>query len=570
MEGQKLKSLNFKALFAKLLEFRKGLAFAIVLYAIWTFIEVSIPFLTQLIVDEGVLYGDKDFVILIVGTIVMFNLGGMIADFSKTWIMRNIGVRLNIHIIEDYYEELLGKKYLSFNKINEGQIIQNVNDNMRVEGFLTNSLISFANAIFSLSIFSLILFLFDGRLAIIFILSIVFLVIWDVSFLGLRARIDKERFDMSSKVQNEVIQSVKGIFDIKVNRIQAHHHRLWHGLHQYTSNVRLKILKLAQLYKGGNIVTSELRDGLILVLACLAIINGTMSIGTLLAIQYILGRSRQPVMDLLQVIQDRQDARLSLDRLNAVYEEEEETGVVARPERLQNDLVVEHVNFSYPDSEKGVRDITMKVAFGTKLGLIGESGNGKSTLLKIMLGLYQPESGEIYLEKGERKVSVRASSFGALSQDGYIFNASLAYNIALCDEEDIDRNRLNEVIHVACLDAVVEDMTDREQTLLGRNGVRLSKGQNQRILVARALYSDADIILLDEPTSALDNKTSLTMIDRLLEYCKEKTVIIATHKLFIARKLDRVIVLDQGMIGKEVTHTTEAARQSVNYDDYMI
>ncbi|MDF1697338.1 MAG: ATP-binding cassette domain-containing protein [Saprospiraceae bacterium] len=561
-----MKEITFKSLLAKLLEFKSGILYSFILYFIWTFIEISIPFLTQLIVDEGIFYSDHQFIVMIIGAIVMFNIGGMLADFSKTWIMRNIGVRMNIHVIEDYYKKLLGKQMLEFNKINEGKVIQNINDNIRIENFLTKSLISFINSLFSLSVFCLILFFFDGTIAFIFLISLVILVVWDVIFLGTRERIDEERFQMSSRVQNEVIQSVKGIFDIKVNEIEQHQFDLWHQLHQYTSNVRLKILKLAQLYKGGNTVTSEIRDGVILILACYGIIQGDMSIGTLLAIQYILGRSRQPVLDLLQVIQDRQDATLSLKRLKNIYNEK---GVVERvPGRqIEADVHMENATFYYPDSKKGVEAITLQIPFGSNVALIGESGNGKSTLINLILGLFKPDSGKIVLRNGDQTHSVDVCSFGALSQDGHIFSESLLYNITFCMEEDTDYEKFTEVLRVACLTEVVAELPEKHSTLLGKDGVKLSKGQFQRILVARALYRESGILILDEPTSALDNKTSKKMVENILEYCKNKTLIVATHKLFLASKMDKVIVLDNGHIVKEIDQEDKG---NVDLNEYLV
>ena len=549
-----MNKISFKSLFSKLLEFKRGIAFALILYILWSVIEISIPFLTQLLVDEGIGFSDRNFIVIIIFALVLFNIGGMVADYSKAWVLRNIGIRINITVIEEYYQKLLQKDYSFFAKVKEGQIIQNVSDNIRIESFLTNGLLSFVNATFKLTLFTFILAYFDGLMSLLFFLSIVILIVWDIAFLPTRARIDKERFKLSATIQNEVIQSVRGIFDIKVNNLEAHQSKSWHNLHQYTSNIRLNILQLAHIYQGGNIVISQIRNGAILIFSCFAIIEGNMTLGTLLAIQYILGQSDKPLMDILEVIQERQDAKLSLERLKNVFNDDDIEEKV-NPTSLAGDLHFDEVTFMYPDSDKGIHEVDIVFPFGKRAALVGESGNGKSTLMNLVLALYQPVEGEIKLkDEHNRSFTVQQCIFGALSQDGLIFDGSIAFNIALRTEESIDHEKMNEILTVTCIREVIDDLPDKLNTLLGKNGKSLSKGQLQRIMIARALYADSHFLLLDEPTSALDNKTAQKLMANILQYSEGKTLIIATHKLSLAAKMDMVVVLDNGRIVKKVIH----------------
>ena len=564
-----MKEISFKSLFRKLLEFRRGVAFALILYVMWSVIEVSIPFLTQLMVDEGIGFSDQSFVLVIVAAIVLFNIGGMVADFSKAWILRNVGVRINITVIEEYYRKLLQKDYQFFSKIKEGQIIQSVSDNIRIEVFLTEGVVSFVNSIFKLTLFSIILAYFNGLIAIIFFISIVIIFIWDIAFLGARAKIDQERFKLSARIQNEVIQSVRGIFDIKVNNLQKHQSTLWYNLQQYTSNIRLNILKLSQVYHGGNIVVSQIRNGAILVFSCFAIIKGNMSLGTLLAIQYILGQSEKPMADILQSIQDYQDAKLSLSRLKDVFNDNSVDNSI-KPLPLSGDLSFNNVSFSYPSSDKGIRNINIVFPYGKTVALVGESGNGKSTLLNLILSLYKSEEGEINIKSNsEQTHPVVNCVFGALSQEGLIFDGSILFNITLCDNQNVNYEKLEEVVSVSCIQKVIDDLPDKMETLLGKNGKSLSKGQLQRILIARALYAESNFLLLDEPTSALDNKTAQQLIDNILNYAQGKTIIIATHKLSLAAKMDMVVVLDNGKIVKKVIQEGGKNEYETDLNQYL-
>ncbi len=562
-----MKEVTFKSLFTKLFDFKNGIIFSFVLYFIWAIIEIAIPFLTQLVVDQGIFYADFHFILLLVGAIAMFNIGAMLADFSKAWILRNIGVRINIHIIETYYHNLLSKEMTEFNKINEGNVIQNISDNLRIENFLTQSLISFLNSVFTLVIFGIVLFYFDVKIAVIFLISLVILTLWDIAYLKTRAKIDEDRFQMSSKVQNEVIQSVKGIFDIKINNLESYQFELWHKLHQYASRVRLNILKLAQQYGGGNRAISEIRDAVILCLACYAIIKGQMSIGSLLAIQYILGRSRQPIMDLLQVIQDRQDAKLSLQRLQNILKGEAAPAKTHNPTPLEGDLILEQINFHYPNSQKGLENINLHIPKGAKVALVGESGNGKSTLLNVILGLYPPNSGTLYINDSQYKHSVKDCAFGALSQDGYIFNETLCFNVTFEQSNNADLNRLNSVFQQACLSEVIKDLPEKYNTKLGKGGASLSKGQTQRVLIARALYRDSNFLILDEPTSALDNKTALSVVENIIHNYPQKTVLFATHQLILATMMDYVIVMSEGKVIRFIDQTDK--KTTVDLKEYI-
>ena len=560
--------INFRSLLKQLLTFRTGLVYALILYFIWTAIELSIPFLTRLLVDEGIFFSDRTFVVLMIAAIIVFNVGGMVADFTKTMILRNIGVRLNIVIIDEFYHKLLYNNYLGFKNLNEGQIIQNVNDNVRIETFLTDGMITLINSIFNIVLFALVLFFFNTTISWVFLISIVVLILWEVLFLGVSARIDNERYLMNSRIQSEVIQTVKGAFDIKMNKLEKRHATLWHELHQYTSNIRLSILRLVQLYRGGNLISSELRNGLILGIACFSIIEGQMSLGALLAIQYILGRTRQPLQDTLQFLQDREYAKLSMKRLQEFHNSVVVKDHVAnRDEILEADIVLEQVTYLYPTTQHGVENIDLEIRHGCKLAFIGESGNGKSTLLNIINGLIEPSKGKIAFVHQGFKYHPSECSIGAVSQDGHIFDADVRYNITLRENGTYEKSDLDNLINLCCLTDVIDELPDKLNTKLGREGIMLSKGQFQRILIARALFKQSQILVFDEPTSALDINTSNQIMDNILHAFPGKTIIVATHKLFIANKMDQVILLKKGKITQRMDLTTEPGKSGVTLTD---
>ncbi|HPR00270.1 MAG TPA: ATP-binding cassette domain-containing protein, partial [Saprospiraceae bacterium] len=222
-----------------------------------------------------------------------------------------------------------------------------------------------------------------------------------------------------------------------------------------------------------------------------------------------------------------------------------------------------------PTTKHGIQNINLSLKHGHKLAFIGESGNGKSTLLNIINGLIPPDGGKITFSYKNNHYHPSECCIGAVSQDGHIFDETVLYNITLREDFEYPNSRLEDLLRICCLTEVINELPDRLNTKLGKNGVTLSKGQFQRILIARALYKDSGILIFDEPTSALDIKTSNEVIDNILTAYPNKTIIVATHKLFVANKMDYVVLLKKGQIIKEFDLTQPGENNGVTINDLM-
>ncbi|MEM1121200.1 MAG: ATP-binding cassette domain-containing protein [Bacteroidota bacterium] len=542
---------TFSGLYQQLFQYKTAIAQVVALQLLWVLFELIFPFLTQALVDQGINHQDIDFIyLLLLGQLFLF-LGIVVSDFLRLWLLRHMGIRINIKLVNSYLHNLLFKKYLFFNNKKQGDLIQHINDNLRIETFMTSSSINFLSAVFKIIVFGAVMFIFSWKIGAVFLASFFAVIIWDFYFLTYREKIDNKRFKVGARMRSQLMEVLEGLIDIKANNLEKYKVNQWSEVQDQFALNRLDILSIYQIYQGFNLVISQLRDIFILFFAAMAVIDGTMTLGAMLAIQYILGQLTKPTTDIMQFVQDWQDAKLSLGRLSDVFklsEKEYEPSESHTPRSFRGDLLFNRVEYSYKEGEPAIKDISFKIPYGHKIALIGKSGSGKSTILKLILKLLEEEKGTI--NAGHRKLmkidhQTWRENCSYVSQDGFIFSNTLKYNITLKDERlsNEEEDRLEDAIRKSALSEVVDGLRDDGGTdiMVGRGGKQFSKGQAQRILLARAIYKNANYLIMDEPTSALDPDTARTVITNIYEHFKDKTVITATHKLDLFKEVGQII-----------------------------
>lgn len=552
------RTYGFKEVFGLMLKYKSGIVLVVVLNVLWSMFQICFPFLTRALVDSGIQYSDMQVVIMVLISQLLLFVGIQIADIFRKWILRHIGVRISLKIILDYLNTILKKPLSFFNIEEQGRTIQQFNDNLRVEAFMTTDTSSFLESILKISMFSVLLFVFDVRVGFILLGSILLLALWVKIFLKARAALDEERFKMSATIRSEIIDIYAGIVDLKSNNQEEKRLTNWHKVQGLYSNVRLNSLRITMMITSGVDGFAQLRDILILFFAAKATIEGSMTLGTLLAIQYILGQLAQPLERVMQYISRYQDTNLSLNRINKVFQikNEERYDQHGLPPN-SGDIIVEDLKFNYVPDVPIISNLNLNIPFGKKVAIIGESGSGKSTLMKLLVGLLSYDEGKIKvgpLEQNKINLNEWLKGCTIVLQESILFNRSIWYNITF--EETISPTEVERVNY--CLEqCLIKDVIDR--TAKGLNAVvgkdlNLSKGQIQRILLARALYKNTDYFLLDEPFSALDGPTYRKILNNLKENLGNKTLIIITHKLGVAQKMDHIYMMDQGRVIEEGSH----------------
>ena len=527
------------------------------------------PFLTQAIVDTGIQNQDIDFIYLIlIGQLVLF-ASATAVSFIQSWILLHIGVRMNVALISDFLAKLMRLPIGFFDAKMTGDLLQRIGDHRRIESFLTNSTLSIVLSIFNLLVFSFVLLYYSSMIFFVFALASILYFVWILFFLKKRKQIDQRAFQQMSRNQNSLIEIIQGMPEIKLQGSQLKRRWLWAEIQAKLFRIQMSSLKIGQYQEAGALFISQTKDIVITVIAATAVIKGTLTLGMMLAIQYIIGQLNGPLQQMIRFIQSAQDAKISADRLGEIHEqnnEEDETADLTPPK--QRDINFEHVSYRYSQiSDDVLQDISFTIPHGKVTAIVGASGSGKTTLLKLLLGFYNPTKGRVKVGGIDLQNVDRQrwrDNCGVVMQDGFIFSDTIANNICESDDRP-DFLKLARAVYTANIENYIDNLPLGFKTTIGARGSGLSHGQKQRLLIARAVYKDPDIILFDEATNSLDANNESIIVNRLNEFFVGRTVVIVAHRLSTVSFADQIIVLDKGSIVEHGNHQELIAQRGAYY-----
>ncbi len=449
-----------------------------------------------------------------------------------------------------------------------GDILQRIEDNNRIEEFLTSTSLGILFSLFNIFIFGIVLAIFSTKILLIFLAGSLLYALWISLFMKKRGVLDKQRFKLMSESGTKLINLINGMQEIKLTRSEVSKRWDWE-LHQ-ASMFRLKVrgLGLNQYQTAGATLLNEVTGIIITIIAATSVLHGSMTLGMMLAVQFIIGQLNGPVSQIIYFFRLSQDARMSLDRIAEVQDmEEEEQFPELKVSRMPagRDIYINGVSFQYegPHSPFVLKDVDLHIPAGKVTAIVGTSGSGKTTLLKTILGFYNPVRGEIII--GDTRLSnlslrLWREKAGAVMQGGHIFPDTIAYNIAPGINE-ISEERLLYASGLANIRSFIDSLPLGFNTKIGANGLGLSEGQKQRILIARAVYKDPDFLFLDEATNSLDAATEKAIVENLGGFFSKKTVVVVAHRLSTVRSADKIVVLDGGRIAESGTHEELSAKQ---------
>jgi len=546
--------------------------------------QLIFPFLTQAIVDKGVDNQDLGFVSLILFAQLALFLGQMTANFIQSWILLHIGARVNIALISDFLAKLMRLPIGFFDTKMTGDLLQRIGDHRRIESFLTGSTLNTLFSFFSLVVFGIVLAIYHPPIFFVFVLAAALYFTWIVLFLRKRAQVDHLRFREQSENQNTLIELIQGMQEIKLQRSERKRRWQWAHIQARLFRANVRALAIVQYQDAGALFINQLKDIFITFMAARAVIGGELTLGMMLAIQYIVGQMNAPLSQLISFIRAAQDARISLERMSEIHELAEEAGgEYADVLPSSGDLQVENVSFQYNQlAPFALKDITLTIPQGKVTAIVGASGSGKTTLIKLLLGFYQPTQGNIRVGNvALRNVDPQLwrAQCGAVMQDGFIFSDSIAHNIAE-SEDSVDRAKLLRAVQVANVQEFVESLPLGYNTKIGAQGNGLSQGQRQRLLIGRAVYKNPPYLFFDEATNALDAENERVIVENLRNFYSEgagsppllgevgrgqKTVIVVAHRLSTVKDADQILVLHKGTLVEQGTHESLAAAKGYYY-----
>ena len=534
-------------------------------------LQLIFPFLTQAIVDTGIGGKDIGFVWLVLLAEMMLLFSRTAIEFIRSKILLHISTRINISLISDFFIKLMKLPMKFFDTKLMGDLLQRIEDHRRVEQFLTSSSLSLLFSFFTFLVFGVVLAVYNLGIFFVFLMGTSLYAGWIILFLKKRRQLDYKYFEQAGRNRNVTYQLLGGMQEIKLQGCEQRKRWEWEDVQADLFKVNLQSLNLQQVQQAGSITINEVKNILITVLAATAVIHGNMTLGMMLAVQYIIGQLNSPVEQLIQFIYSWQDVSISLDRMNEIHTETNEENV-ERTRTAYTDkntkghsLMIKDLSFKYDiySPINILSNINLSIPNGKVTAIVGASGSGKTTLVKLLLGFYEPLNGNIEIGNAnlsEYNLGWWRSQCGAVMQEGYLFSDTIARNIVISDDEP-DIERIRHAARVANIADYIEALPLAYNTMIGQDGQGISQGQRQRILIARVVYKNPMFVFLDEATNALDANNERAITENLSEFYKGKTVVVVAHRLSTVRDADQIVVLDEGKIVEVGTHEELTAKR---------
>jgi ATP-binding cassette subfamily B protein len=567
--------IGFSSLFGYVRKYKRLVFQLFVGLMLASLIQLMLPFLTQSIIDIGINTRNVNFIYLILAGQLMLFISRSSVEFIRRWILLHLSARINISIISDFLLKLFKLPLSFFDSKMIGDLLQRIEDYNRIEQFLSTSTLNILFSLFNLIIFSAVLLFYNATIFLVFISLSGLYIVYTLLFMKKRAELDYKRFQQFSQNQSSLIQLINGMPDIKINNCETTKRWEWERIQAKIFKLSISTTKLGQLQDAGSLFINELKNIVITVIAAMAVIEGQMTLGMMLAVQYIIGQLNAPLNEFVTFTRSMQDAKLSLSRISEIHELENED--TQQNQFLEDDLPyssqslnIRNVSFQYegPHSPKVLDAINLIIPEGKVTAIVGASGSGKTTLMKLLLKFYKPVIGSISVggtDLGNISSANWRKQCGVVLQDGYLFADTILKNIALADDT-IDKQKLLHAVAIANIKDFIESLPLGYGTKVGSNGIGLSQGQKQRILIARAIYKNPQFFFLDEATSALDAENERKIIDNLNEFFRGRTVVVIAHRLSTVKNADQIVVLSNGKVKEVGTHAQLAENKGVYYN----
>lgn len=569
----KSKSLGIDYLLNYLRPYKSYVVQLILGMLVGSVISMILPFLTQAIVDFGIGNSDIPFIVLILIAQLLLTFGEIANNLIRNWIMLHLTTRFSITIISDFLMKLMKLPISFFDSKRVGDIMQRIDDHKRIQTFLTGTLISMTFAFITFIVYTSVMATYHVGIIVVFIIGSALYIGWIAIFQRRRRSLDYLRFQEASVNQSNIVQLVNGMQEIKLNNCEKQKRWEWERIQAKLFKVSLKAMALQQNQQIGGAFVDEIKNILISFMAATAVVNGSMTLGMMMAVQYIIGQLNAPLEQFLNFMKEAQDAKISIERLEEIHnkkDEEEDNVEYVKRIPVAKAIQVKNMSFRYEgsNSPRVLDNINLDIPAGKMTAIVGTSGSGKTTLIKLLLGFYKPEEGEILvngIKLSRYKPQAWRQECGTVMQEGYIFSDSFFNNIGISDEIP-DRDEVEKAATTANINELIRNLPLGYDTKIGSEGHGLSSGQKQRVLIARAVYKKPSYIFLDEATNSLDANNEKIIMEKLNLFFEGRTVIVVAHRLSTVKNADQIVVMDMGRIIEQGSHDELVSKRGAYYN----
>lgn len=524
--------------------------------------DVALPMIFRRTIDEGIGYKDIGLVWLLILSQLGIFLGSYVANIITEFILIKLGLKISINLVNDYLAKLIRLPMSFFDRKVNSDLIQKIEDQNRIKNFLVNMPDTIFFTFLNLTVFSGLLIYYNYIIFTIVVVGTLLSYCWVILFSQKRKELDYSYFAYSSMNRNNIYELINGMPEIKINNAHQNRVSIWNRIQEKINKFSIQSALIEMSINSGNTLISRLKDLSITGICATLVIQDQMTLGTMMTISYIVGQLSRPISNIINAITSIQDASISYERLDEVINQEGKGNISENesPVFLQKEtaLHLRNVSFKYPGSFSPyvIKELSTSIPYNKVTAIVGSSGSGKTTLIKLMLGFYTPQMGEISV--GSQNIAkinndIWLKHCGVVMQSGYIFSGTVLENIALSDSTPNIKKAQNSAA-IACIDSFIEKLPMGYNTKIGINGIELSGGQKQRLYIARAVYKDPEILFLDEATSSLDANNESNIINNLVSYYANRTVVISAHRLSTVKNADKIIYIEGGRIIEEGTH----------------
>ncbi len=536
-------------------------------------IQMALPFLSQAMVDRGINGRNLNIITLILFAQLGFFIATLSIDYIRSWIMLHMNSRIDIQLIADFLIKLTAMPLQFFDSRMTGDILQRIGDHGRIKNFLLSNSMRIIFSLINFVVYLAILAYYNVLVLAIFVIGNALYVVWISFFMRYRRELDIKRFNQSAMEQSKMIQLVQGMQDIKLNNCERQKRWEWERIQVRLFQIGLKGLRIGQIQQSGSVFFTQTTHILIYYIAAKSVVEGSMTHGMMMSLTYIIGQVSAPISEFIGFAQSFQDAKISLERLNEIHsQDDEETNIDKKLSSLpiENDIVIKDLSFSYTGSERelALKNISLSIPAHKVTAIVGESGCGKTTLIKLLQGFYEPTHGSIKvggIMLSDINPHTWRAATGSVMQDSFIFSDTIANNIAV-NSDETDEEQMMNAAHMARIDDFVESLPMGYDTIIGMEGKGVSQGQRQRILIARAIYKNPKYIFLDEATNSLDATNEAKIMDNLRQFYEGRTVVISAHRLSTVRDADQIIVMNGGEIVERGNHDSLLKKRGQYYE----